>query len=110
MLDCTRARLTPWTREEIHESRRSFPLVTSTVSLSLRPALLTLGMVSSGVREWVAQVAVTNLESLGKKEMKEEREGDGERRDFTEVKEKLGTGETKSIVAGLKIFRFAICF
>lgn len=69
MLDWTRARLTPWTREEIHESRRILPLeTTSTVSLSLRPALLTLGMVSVELLG-AAELAVTkSLESLGKKE------------------------------------------
>lgn len=70
------------------------PLETETVSSSLRPALLTLVVVVSGVELGVAEVAVTNLESLGKTEMKEEEEG--ERRYFTEVIEKLGTGEMES--------------
>ena len=76
------------------------PLETETVSSSLRPALLTLVVVVSGVELGVAELAVTNLESLGKKEMKEEEEG--ERRYFTEVIEKLGTGEMESIVVNFK--------
>lgn len=103
MLDCTRARLTPSTREEIHESRRILPLETETVSSSLRPALLTLVVVVSCVE---LEVAVTNLETLGKKEMKEEEEG--ERRYFTEVNEKLGTGEMESIVVDFE--DFPICY
>lgn len=42
----------------------------------------------------IPELALTNLETLGKKEKKREREEEeeeGERRDFAEVNEKLGT-------------------
>lgn len=66
----------PWIREEIHESSRIFPFTESTVSSSLRPALLTLGMlcvVRQATKLGIPELALTNLETLGKKDKKIER-------------------------------------
>lgn len=82
ILDCTRALLTPCTREEIQESRRIFPFTASTVSSILRPALLTLGIMLSVGRQatklGIPELALTKFETLGKKEKKTEKEEEKE--------------------------------